>query len=126
MPDGSSVTWSSQRSASRSASATAVCSACEVGWCPAASWLIAPWRARSQFTGPPDQLIIFCSSANSGILPEQVLRGAAAGDAAEQRAEAERVARGVAALSPGSRRSGSRSGEPEAERHVTHASTVDA
>ena len=71
MPEGSSVTWSSQRSASRSASATAVCSACDVGWWPAASWLIAPWRARSQLTGPPDQLISFCSSANSGILPSR-------------------------------------------------------
>ena len=45
-------------------------------------------------------------------LAQQVLRGAAAGDAAEQGAETERVARGVAAL-PGSRRSGSRSGSPK-------------
>ena len=124
MPEGSSVTWSSHRSASRSDSATAVRSASDVGWVPVASWLIAPCRARSQFTGPPDQLISFCSSANSGILPEQVLGGAAAGDAAEQGAEAERVTRrvalGLAAL-------GIAVGEPEAERgHVTHASTVDA
>ena len=124
MPEGSSVTWSSQRSASRSASATAVCSACDVGWWPAASWLIAPWRARSQFTGPPDQLIIFCSSANSGILPSRSSGDAAAGDAAEEGTEAEGVPAGSSlALVPAL---GVAVGEPEAERHVTHASTVDA
>jgi hypothetical protein len=67
-PEGSSVTWSSHRSARRRASATAARSASEVGCEPAASELIAPCRARSQLTGPPDQVISFCSSANSGIL----------------------------------------------------------
>ena len=76
-------------------------------------------------TGPPDQFISFCSSANSGILPSRSSGRAAGADAAEQGTEAERVAGGVAALSlvPAL---GIAVGEPEAEGHVTHASTVDA
>ena len=76
-------------------------------------------------TGPPDQLISFCSSANSGILPSRSSGEPPPADAAEQRAEAERVAGGVAAL-PWLPALGVTVGEPEAERHVTHASTVDA
>ncbi len=117
MPEGSPVTWSSHRSARRSASATSLRSAADVGWCPAASWLIAPCRARSQFTGPPDQLISFCSSANSGIFAEQFL-GAAPG-AAEQGPEAERVV-GVAALAGVATALRVAVGGTEAEGHVAH------
>ena len=66
-------------------------------------------------TGPPDQFISFCSSANSGILPSRSSGEPPPADAAEQRAEAERVARPgrrpalVAAL-------GIAVGEAEAER----------
>ena len=60
-------------------------------------------------------------------LPHQVLRGAAGADAAEERPEAERVpgraARAAGALVPALRVA---VGVAEAERHVTHGSTVDA
>ena len=71
MPDGSSVTWSSQRSASRSASATAVRSA--VGRRLVAGGQLADRALPGEVpvTGPPDQVISFCSSANSGILPSR-------------------------------------------------------
>ena len=117
MPDGSSVTWSSQRSARRSDSATAVRSASDDGWCPAASWLIAPWRARSQFTGPPDQLIIFCSSANRGILPSRSSGYAATGDPAEEGTEAEGVTGGVAACRPRGARGHGRGARSRTARH---------
>ena len=108
-PEGRSVTWSSHRSASRSASATAVRSASETGWVPAASALMAPCRARSQFTGPPDQFMSFCSSANSGIFARNSC-GVPAPPAPPKSAPRPKGS------SPGpgwSRRSGSRSGIPK-------------
>ena len=99
-------------------------SASEDGWCPAASWLIAPCRARSQLTGPPDQLISFWSSANSGILPSRSSGEPPAADGAEEGAEAEGITGGVAAA--GLPALGITVGRPEAERQITHTSTVDA
>ncbi len=67
-PEGRSVTSSSHRSASRTASVIWSRSAAVGSRCSSATVEIAIWRARSQFTGPPVHDISFWSSANSGIL----------------------------------------------------------
>jgi hypothetical protein len=74
--------------------------------------------------GPAHQ---FLQLGEQRHLAQQVLRGPAAGDAAEEGAEAEGVARGIAALT-GLAALGVAVGVglAEAERHVTHASTVTA
>jgi hypothetical protein len=125
MPEGSSVIWSSHRSASRSDSATAVRSESDVGWEPTASWLMAPWRARSQLTGPPDQFISFCSSANSGILP---MRSSGDPPAPMLPKSAPSPNGSPAGLppSPLSGRSGSRSGRPKPKGTSLMSPTVDA
>jgi hypothetical protein len=110
-PEGSSVTGSSHRSARRRASATAVRSASEVGCDPAASELIAPCRARSQLTGPPDQVISFCSSANSGILASR--SSGVPPPAAPPPKRAPSPNGSLARRTGWSRRSGSRSGRPK-------------
>jgi hypothetical protein len=61
---GRPVTASSQRSASRHASTTWVVSAAVTGRSAARVACVATSAARSQFTGPPVQLISFCSCPN--------------------------------------------------------------
>ena len=71
-PDGKSVTSSSHRSARRTDSATPRRSAGLTIALPPPSWasvVVASCLARSQFTGPPDQDSIFCSSAKNGSCP---------------------------------------------------------
>ena len=71
--------------------------------------------------GPAHQLLQLGEQRH---LAEQVLGDAAAGDGAEEGAEAEGVTGGVAAA--GLPALGITVGRPEAERQITHASTVDA
>ena len=123
MPEGSSVTWSSHRSASRRASATAVCSAWDVGWWPdreLADRALPGEVPVDRAAGPVHQLLQLREQRH---LAEHVLGGSAAGDAAEQGAEAERVGR--VRLVPVLAALGITVGQPETEGHVTHASTVD-